>query len=88
MLVVQINDTEVKQLCIQKIEEKINEMDLEMVYWDAKELKRRTSMCWNSIQSTFFFDQNFPKFKIGQKWYFPARETRIFLENWIRNQKK
>lgn len=41
MLAVQINDTEMKQLCLQKIEEKLNEIGLELVYWDAKELKRR-----------------------------------------------
>lgn len=87
MLAVQINEAEVKQLCLKKIEEKLNEIDLELVYWDSKELKKRTSMCWNSIQEHFFHDPNFPKFKIGQKWYFPARETRRFLENWIHQQK-
>lgn len=88
MLAIQLDEAEVRQLCLQKIEERINEIDLDMVYWDAKELRRRTSMSWNSIQINFFYDPNFPKFKIGQKWYFPAREARHFLENWIRKQKQ
>lgn len=86
MLAVQINDSEIEQFCLQKIEQMIGEMDLDMVYWDSKELKKRTSMSWNSIQHHFFFDPEFPKFKIGHKWYFPARETREFLEDWIRKQ--
>ena len=88
MLAVKIDNDEVKNLCLQKIEERLKEYDVELVYWDAKELQRRTCMCWNSIQNTFFHDPNFPKFKIGQKWYFPVRATRQFLENWISNQKK
>lgn len=63
----------------QKIDEKLKEIDSELVFWDTKELMRRTCMCWNTIQKEFFFDKHFPKRKIGSKWYFPASETKQFL---------
>ncbi|SCM00677.1 Group-specific protein [Bacillus cytotoxicus] len=39
-------------------------------------------MSWNTIQDQFFFDPRFPKFKVGQKWYFPAKQTQKFLLEW------
>ncbi|MBB6632794.1 group-specific protein [Cohnella thailandensis] len=87
MIAIQIDEAEVKQLARQRIAELVTEVDAELVFWDATELKRRTCMSWNFIQEQFFFDPRFPKSKIGSKWYFPARETRKFLEMWLDEQK-
>lgn len=86
MLTVNVDEAEVRELCKQKIAELIKEADAELVFWDANELKRRTCMSWNFIQQECFFDPRFPKFKVGSKWYFPARETRSFLERWLQEQ--
>lgn len=86
MIEVQIDETEVREMVKQKIAELLKEVDVEYVFWDTAELKRRTCMSWNFIQENFFFDPRFPKRKVGSKWYFPARETRAFLEQWLREQ--
>jgi phage pi2 protein 07 len=86
MLTVQIDQSEVRQLYLQKLEEKIKEVDTELVFWDTNELKRRTCLSWNTIQKEFFFDPRFPKFKVGGKWMFPAQETKEFLLQWLREQ--
>ncbi|MCF6094331.1 DUF771 domain-containing protein [Microaerobacter geothermalis] len=83
MLDIQINQQEVRQLYLEKLKEKIKEVDSELVFWDAAELKRRTCMSWNTIQKEFFFDPRFPKYKVGNKWYFPAQETKEFLLQWL-----
>ncbi|MCE4048045.1 group-specific protein [Bacillus sp. Au-Bac7] len=83
MLSIQIDQEEVKQMYMEKLKEKISEVDAELVYWDANELKRRTCMCWNTIQKEFFFDPRFPKYKVGNKWYFPADNAKQFLLQWI-----
>ncbi|MED3965021.1 group-specific protein [Niallia circulans] len=83
MLSIQIDQNEVKQMYMEKLKEKISEVDAELVYWDANELKRRTCMCWNTIQKEFFFDPRFPKYKVGNKWYFPADNAKQFLLQWI-----
>lgn len=88
MLTVQIDEAEVKQIVREKIDELVKEIDAEYVFWDAKELMRRTCMSWNFIQQQFFFDPGFPKFKVGNKWYFPARETREFLLRWLAERKE
>ncbi|NBI30929.1 group-specific protein [Chengkuizengella marina] len=86
MLTVQVDKKEIQELCKQKVSEIVKEIDLEYVFWDTAELKRRTCMSWNTIQDTFFFDPRFPKRKVGHKWYFPARETRVFLVTWLEEQ--
>lgn len=83
ILAIQVNEAEVKQLCRERIAELVKEVDAELVFWDSKELMKRTCMSWNFIQEHFFFDPRFPKRKVGVKWYFPARETRKFLEQWL-----
>ncbi|MBK5497439.1 group-specific protein [Peribacillus sp. TH14] len=83
MLNVQIDEVEFKKIYLDEIKEKMKEIDVELVFWDARELERRTCMSWNTIQKEFFFDPDFPKRKVGGKWYFPAKETRDFLLVWI-----
>ncbi|ETT55233.1 hypothetical protein C171_19637 [Paenibacillus sp. FSL H8-237] len=86
ILSVNVNKTEVMKMCREQIELLVKEVDSEYVFWDTSELKRRTCLSWNTIQSLFFFDPRFPKRKIGGKWFFPARETRRFLEEWLEEQ--
>ena len=86
MVSVNVNESEIRELCKQKIAELVQEVDAEYVFWDTAELKRRTCMSWNTLQEAFFFDPRFPKRKVGSKWYFPARDTRVFLERWLLEQ--
>lgn len=48
----------------------------------AKELSKYTSMSWNSIQKYLFPLDNFPKKKIGNKWYFHKEMLDAFLEEY------
>ena len=85
---VQVDESVVQEQIRQQIADLVKEVDAEMVFWDAKELMRRTCMSWNFIQQQFFFDPRFPKFKVGNKWYFPAKETREFLVKWLHEQRR
>lgn len=86
MLDIQIDESAVRALMLQKIEEKMQEVNAELVFWDTNELKRRTCLSWNTIQERFFYDPRFPKFKVGSKWVFPAKETKDFLLTWLSEQ--
>lgn len=86
MLNIEIDENEVRDLYLEKLEKKIREVDAEKVFWDTNELKRRTCLSWNTIQDKFFYDPRFPKFKVGGKWLFPAQETKDFLLQWLREQ--
>lgn len=83
---VTVDGEEVRKLARERIGELVKEVDAEYVFWDTAELKKRTCMSWNTIQETFFHDPRFVKRKVGSKWYFPAKETRAFLKQWLREQ--
>ncbi|NOV01373.1 group-specific protein [Paenibacillus planticolens] len=85
---VKLDEDEVRKLCLEKINELIKKIDSEYIFWDTAELKKRTCMSWNTIQEAFFYDPRFIKRKVGSKWYFPVKETRDFLELWLREQSK
>ncbi|QOH62380.1 group-specific protein [Paenibacillus polymyxa] len=86
MIEISVDENEAKKFILKKISDLVEEVDAEYVFWDTKELKKRTCMSWNTIMGAFFYDPRFIKRKIGGKWYFPARETRAFLEQWILEQ--
>ncbi|RCK10965.1 group-specific protein [Bacillus licheniformis] len=39
-----------------------------------------------SIKDTFFYDPRFPKYRVGKKWLFPAKECEKFLLTWLAEQ--
>lgn len=86
MLSVQIDEKVVEEIYLEEIKKRLEKVDNSMVFWDSKELKRRTCMSWNTILDNFFFEKGFPKVKVGGKWYFPAKETEEYLLNWLREQ--
>lgn len=86
MLDIKIDENEVRQLYLQKLEEKIKEVDAELVFWSRNELMRRTCLSWNTICEYFFFDPRFPKHKVGKKWLIPAEEAKKFLLQWLSEQ--
>lgn len=86
MISVEFNQNQLDEVVREEIKKKMSEIDYCHTFWDTKELKRRTCMSWGTIQDTFFHDEDFPKMKIGGKWYFLAKETENFLISWLRKQ--
>lgn len=84
MINISVDDEQIKQIFNEKVQEKLQDYDAELVWWDAKELCRRTCMSWTSIQERLFKERGFQRYKIGNKWYFPAKETREFLLKWLK----
>ncbi|MFF2015024.1 group-specific protein [Paenibacillus sp. NPDC058177] len=86
LVTINIDKSRVLIICRDEIKKLLNDIDNEYIFWDTRELKKRTCMSWNTIQDTFFFDARFLKHKVGGKWYYPVKETRNFLEQWLSEQ--
>lgn len=87
MIKVEIDEELTRELVIGQVKQVINSVDNELVFWDSKELCKRTCMSWSFIKDQFFYDKRFLKYKVGSKWIFPPKETKQFLELWIKEQK-
>jgi len=86
LMKVELDSAQIQKLCRDRIAELVVEVDAEYIFWDSKELMKRTCMSWNFIQDQFFFDPRFIKRKVGTKWFFPVKETREFLREWLLEQ--
>lgn len=85
-LEIKVDEKEVRKLYLEGFEKQIKKVNAELTFWDTKELKRRTCMSLNTIHKEFFYDPRFPKYKLGGKWYFPAKKTEEFLLMWLEEQ--
>lgn len=83
---VDVDEEKIEKLYLDAIDRKVEKVDVDLVFWDTKELKRRVCMSWTMIQDTFFFDERFPKAKVGGKWFYPAKETEAFLNQWLKEK--
>ncbi|HDR4873505.1 TPA: hypothetical protein ACGX4N_002822 [Bacillus cereus] len=86
MLDIKIDEQKIEELFLEELRKRLDNIEQRKTFWDMKELCRQTSMSGSSIREYFFYDERFPKFKIGGKWYFPALEAEKFLLMWIKEQ--
>lgn len=86
MLTVQLDQNFVEKCFQEELKKRLDQVERGRTLWDMKELCRQTSLSENTIKEKFFFEEGFPKYKVGGKWLFPAKECEAFLLNWIREQ--
>lgn len=79
-------EKELKKQLQLKLETLEAELLVEEVFWDMNDLQKKTKMSINTMKDHFFYDEDFPKYQVGRKWYFPAKETREFLLKWLKEQ--
>lgn len=84
---IKVNEEYVNDLIDKKLDDYISSYPT-LVLWDSNDLKTYTRMSWNTIQDSFFHDPSFPKFKVGNKWFFPAKEAENFINHWALEKTK
>ncbi len=86
ILDIKVDEQKIEGIFLEELRKRLDNIEQRKTFWDMKELCRQTSMSGSSIREYFFYDERFPKFKIGGKWYFPALEAEKFLLMWIKEQ--
>lgn len=86
MLTLEIDKNIIEERFLEELKKRLDQIEKRYTFWDMKELIRQTNMSENSIKERFFYDEKFPKHRIGTKWYFPAADCESFLLQWIREQ--
>lgn len=84
MLKVQIDSEQLEQDYKAALNKAISEITHAKTFWDFNELMNQTCMSKSFILEKFFYEPDFPKYKVGQKWLFPAVETQEFLTTWLK----
>lgn len=86
MLTVQLDKDFVEKRFQEELKKRLDSVEQRLTYWDMKELQKQTNMSINTIKEKFFYDKRFPKYRVGSKWYFPARDCEEFLYQWLKEQ--
>lgn len=86
MINIRIDEKEAEKVFLDEVKKRLDQLENQQVFWDMKTLCKVTCMSDNFIKDQFFYDSRFPKFRVGKKWLFPAREAEQFLIQWLKEQ--
>lgn len=86
MLSIHFDEKAIEEQFLNELRRKLEHIERRHTFWDMKELMKQTNMGESNIKEKFFYDERFPKYKVGGKWYFPAAECEAFLLQWIKEQ--
>lgn len=83
-----INEDVIKEIVLKNIQNHLNIIDNEKIFYTMGDLQNITGMSKGFIEQRFFHDSRFVKIrrKVGRKWLFPVKKTRDFLNQWILEQ--
>lgn len=83
MLSVQVDESIVEKQFREELKKRLDQLERSRLLWDMKELCRQTSMSESFLKEQFFYDEEFPKVKVGRKWVIPARAAEEFILKWL-----
>lgn len=82
MITLNIDQEELKKIYLQKVEERLKEIEGEVFFFDSKQLQKYVSMGWNSIVSHLMSDPEFPKIRLGTRWLYPKHEVERYMKKY------
>ncbi|MED1419053.1 hypothetical protein [Bacillus smithii] len=86
MISIQLDERRLEQRFLEELRKRLDKIEQSQTFWDMKTLCKKTCLSENTIKERFFYDPRFPKFKVGGKWLFPAKECEEFLLTWLKEQ--
>lgn len=88
MIDINVDETELETIIRQEVRKKIESITHKTMFWDMKELCRQVSLSETTVKEAFFYEEGFPKFKVGKKWLINAKLAEEFLMKWSMRQPK
>lgn len=81
-----INEDLMREMMQQAVQEQAEKIAQEKIFWTVQDLQDYTNMHIKTMKEHFFYDPDFPKFKIGATWRFPAAKVKVYLDTWSQEQ--
>lgn len=88
LISVSLNDKAIEEIISKNIQDKLEEMENQKVFYTMQDLEFITGCSEGYIKDKFFYDSRFAAIrrKVGRKWLFPTDETKQFLLQWLKEQ--
>lgn len=85
MIQVQIDEDELKAAYLQKLDEKMKEIEDTVFFMNSKQLQKYLNMSWSSIVEHLLHEEDFGAIRLGAKWLFNKRQVDCFMETFYKN---
>ncbi|MCM3363184.1 DNA-binding protein [Niallia sp. MER TA 168] len=88
MIEVKLDEKEIKNMYQDAIQKRLEEMDLESILMDTKQLCKTLSLSWPTVEKLFLSDPNFPSLRVGKKWLFNRKQVQEYVDRWYMDARK
>lgn len=88
MFEIKVDNEELKRLYLVEVQKRLEEIELQSLLMDTKQLCKMLSLSWPTVEKTFLSDPNFPRLRIGKKWVFNRKEIQTYIDSWSKQTKK
>ncbi|WHX25137.1 helix-turn-helix domain-containing protein [Virgibacillus halodenitrificans] len=82
MIHFEIDEEQLKDLYLEKVEEKLEELEAEVFFMNSKQLSAYLNMSWNTIVEHLLYEDDFPSIRLGSKWLFNRKEVKAYMEKY------
>lgn len=82
MFDITVDQEELKSLYLEEVKKRLDEIELQTMLMDSKQLKKMLSLSWPTIEKVFLSDPNFPSMRVGNKWVFHRRKVEEYINIW------
>ncbi|MGO1059341.1 hypothetical protein ACTL32_09465 [Planococcus sp. FY231025] len=81
MIQVSIDEKALEELYLQKVEERLNQLESHLFYMNSKQLQNYMNVSWSTIEKHFLYDEKFGAIRLGSRWLFNKKIVDEYLEN-------
>jgi excisionase family DNA binding protein len=82
MVEIKLDDNELKAIYLVEVRKRLNELELQSLLMDTKQLCKMLSLSWPTVEKLFLRDPNFPSMRVGKKWLFNRNQVQDYINRW------
>ncbi|MBE1557008.1 DNA-binding protein [Sporosarcina limicola] len=84
MIQIEINQDQLERLYLQKVEERLNEIESKHYFMDSKQLTTYLNMSWPTVVKHFLYEEEFGAIRLGSKWLFNRKEVDKYMDKFYK----
>lgn len=85
MITLEIDQKELKDLYLQKVEERLKEIEETVFFMNSKQLTAYLNMSWASVEKHMLHDEEFGAIRLGSKWLFHKKTVDEYMNKFYKN---
>jgi len=80
MITFNIDKELLTELYLQKVEERLDEIESKHYFMDSKQLTAYLNMSWPTVVKHFLYEEEFGAIRLGSKWLFNRKQVEKYMD--------